>query len=61
MSAGLREVAAGDDQGIPLKALAGKYSDTDHGNFALCLDPKNNFAEISCADTKAASRSENCS
>jgi hypothetical protein len=56
MSQGLREVAAGDagdDEGVPLKALAGKYSDTAHGYFALCLDPKNNFAEISCADAKA--------
>jgi hypothetical protein len=53
MSQGLRQVAAGDDEGIPLKALAGKGADTLHGSFALCLDPKNNFAEISCADTKA--------
>jgi hypothetical protein len=53
MSQGLREVAAVDDEGIPLKALAGKYSDTLHGSFALCLDPTNNFAEISCANTKA--------
>jgi len=53
MSQGLREVAAGDDEGIPLKALAGKHSDTLHGSFALCLDPNNNFAEISCASTKA--------
>jgi hypothetical protein len=56
MSQGLREVAAGDagdDEGVPLKALAGKYSDTAQGSFALCLDPKNNFALISCADAKA--------
>jgi hypothetical protein len=53
MSQGLREVAAGDDEGIPLKALAGKYVDTLHGSFALCLDPKNNFAEVSCASVKA--------
>jgi hypothetical protein len=58
MSQGLREVVAGDvaasDDGvIPLKSLAGKYSDTAHGDFALCLDPKNNFAEVSCASTKA--------
>jgi hypothetical protein len=53
MSQGLREVAAGDDEGIPLRALAGKYADTLHGSFALCLDPKNNFAEVSCASVKA--------
>jgi len=53
MSQGLREVAAGDDDGIPLKVLAGKYADTLHGSFALCLDPKNNFAEVSCASVKA--------
>ena len=53
MSQGLREVAAGDDEVIPLKALAGEYADTLHGSFALCLDPKNNFAEVSCASTKA--------
>jgi hypothetical protein len=53
MSQGLREVAAGDDEGVPLKALAGRYGDTLHGSFALCLDPNNNFAEISCADPKA--------
>jgi hypothetical protein len=56
MSQGLRQVAAGDagdDEGVPLKALAGKYSDTAQGSFALCLDPKNNFALISCADAKA--------
>ena len=53
MSQGLREVAGDDDEGISLKSLAGKYADTLHGSFALCLDPKNNFAEISCTDTKA--------
>jgi hypothetical protein len=54
MSQGLRKVAAGDDdEGIPLRALAGKYADTAHGSFALCLDPTNNFAEVSCASTKA--------
>jgi hypothetical protein len=54
ISQGLRQVTAGDDdEGIPLRELAGKYSDTLHGNFALCLDPTNNFAEISCANTKA--------
>ena len=53
MSQGLREVAADGDNGIPLKALAGKYADTLHGSFALCLDPTNNFAEISCASSKA--------
>jgi hypothetical protein len=53
ISQGLREVPASDDEGIPLKALAGKYADTLHGSFALCLDPTNNFAEISCADKKA--------
>jgi hypothetical protein len=53
MSQGLREVAADDDNGIPLKALAGKYADTVHGSFALCLDPTNSFAEISCTSSKA--------
>jgi hypothetical protein len=53
MSQGLREVAAGDDEVIPLKSLAGRYSDAAHGDFALCLDPKNNFTEVSCASTKA--------
>jgi hypothetical protein len=58
MSQGLREVAAGDvaasDDGvIPLKSLAGKYSDTAHGFLALCLDPTNSFAEISCTSSKA--------
>jgi hypothetical protein len=52
MSQGLREVAADGDNGIPLKALAGKYADTLHGSFALCLDPTNSFAEISCASSK---------
>jgi hypothetical protein len=53
MSQGLREVAADGDNGIPPKALAGKYADTLHGSFALCLDPTNSFAEISCASSKA--------
>ena len=55
MCQGLRKVAAGDhdDEGTPLKALAGKYSSTAHASYALCLDPTNNFAEISCADNKA--------
>jgi hypothetical protein len=53
MSQGLRKVAAGDDEGNPLEALAGKYSSTAHASYALCLDPTNNFAEISCADNKA--------
>jgi hypothetical protein len=53
MSQGLREVAGGDDEGIPLKALAGKYSSTAHGSYALCLDPTNNFAEVNCSSTKA--------
>ena len=53
MSQGLREVAADGDNGIPLKALAGKGADILHGSFALCLDPKNNFAEVSCATTNA--------
>jgi len=55
MSQGLGKVAAGDhdDEGNPLKALAGKYSSTAHASYALCLDPTNNFAEISCADNKA--------
>ena len=56
MSQSLMKVAAGDagdDEGVPLKALAGKYSDTAQGTFALCVDPTNNFAQISCADKKA--------
>jgi hypothetical protein len=53
MSQGLREVAGDDDGGIPLRALAGKYSSTAHGSYALCLDPKNNFAEVNCSSTKA--------
>jgi hypothetical protein len=53
MSQGLREVAADGDNGIPPKALAGKYADTLHGSFALCLDPTNSFAEISCTSSKA--------
>jgi hypothetical protein len=56
MSQGLREVAAGEheaDKGIPLKALAGNFATVTHGSFALCLDPKNNFAEINCSDSKA--------
>jgi len=56
MSRGLREVAAGDhkdDEGIPQKVLAGNFATVTHGSFALCLDPKNNFAEISCSDAKA--------
>lgn len=53
MSQGLKEVAADDDSGLSLKALAGNYSDTAQGSFALCLDPKNNFAEISCTNAKA--------
>jgi hypothetical protein len=53
MSQGLREVAGDDDEGIPLKSLAGNYSSTAQGTFALCLDPTNNFAEVSCASTKA--------
>jgi hypothetical protein len=60
MSQGLREVAAGDvdagDDGvIPLKSLAGKYSDTAHGFFALCFD-KTKFpaaVEIICSSTNA--------
>jgi hypothetical protein len=51
MSQGLREVAGDDDGGIPLRALAGKYSSTAHGSYALCLDPKNNFAEVNCSST----------
>jgi hypothetical protein len=47
------EVAADGDNGIPLKALAGNGADTLHGSYALCLDPTSNFAEISCASTKA--------
>ena len=58
MSQGLREVAADGvaadgNNGIPLKALAGKNADILHGSFALCLDPTNNFAEISCTSSKA--------
>jgi hypothetical protein len=53
MSQGLGEVAAGDNEGIPLKALAGNYSSTAHGSYALCLDPTNNFAEVNCSSTKA--------
>jgi hypothetical protein len=53
MSQGLKEVAADDDSGLSLKALAGNYSDTAQGSFALCLDPTNNFAEISCTNAKA--------
>lgn len=53
MSQGLREVAGDDDEGIPLRALAGRYSSTAHGSYALCLDPKNNFAEVNCSSTKA--------
>jgi hypothetical protein len=55
MSHGLREVAADDNNGIPLKALAGRYADTSHGYFALCLD-KTKFpaaVEIICSDTNA--------
>jgi hypothetical protein len=53
MSQGLSEVAGDDSEGIPLAALAGKYSSTAHGSYALCLDPNNNFASISCTDKKA--------
>jgi hypothetical protein len=53
MSQGLRKVAAGDDEGRSHQGFAGKFSDTAQGTFALCLDPTNNFAQISCADTKA--------
>jgi hypothetical protein len=56
MSRGRREVAAGEheaDKGIPLEALAGNFATVTHGSFALCLDPTNNFAEISCGDSKA--------
>jgi hypothetical protein len=54
ISQGLREAAAGDE-GIPLKALAGKYADTAHGYFALCLDSASFPAavEISCAAATA--------
>jgi hypothetical protein len=54
---GLSGVAAGDHpndhKGTSLKDLAGNFADTTQGSFALCLDPTNNFAEISCGDTKA--------
>jgi hypothetical protein len=53
VSGGDDEVSGGDDEGTPLKALAGKYSSTADESYALCLDPTNNFAEISCADNKA--------
>jgi hypothetical protein len=56
MSQGLREVAGGEheaDKGIPLKALPGSFATLTHGSFALCLDPRNNFAEINCSDSKA--------
>jgi hypothetical protein len=53
MSQSLRAVTGDDDEGIPLRALAGKYSSTAHGSYALCLDPTNQFAEISCSDKKA--------
>jgi hypothetical protein len=56
MSQGLRKVAAGDhaaDKGIPLTALAGNFATVSHGSFALCLDPTNNFTEVSCSDSKA--------
>jgi hypothetical protein len=54
MSQGLRQVAAGgdDDASIPLKTLAGKYADTSHGSYALCLDAtKPAFPEIKCTLT----------
>ena len=48
MSQALREVAAGDDEGIPLKSLAGNYSSTAQGSFALCFGPAPTFTQVSC-------------
>jgi hypothetical protein len=48
MSQGLREVAAGDDEGIALKSLAGNYSSTAQGSFALCFGPAPTFTQVSC-------------
>ncbi len=46
---------AAADGGIPLKALAGNYSDTAQGSLSVCVDGSKlpSFALIDCADAKA--------
>jgi hypothetical protein len=52
VSLGSGKSAEQDDEGIPLSALAGKYSITRSGSVALCLNPTT-FALSDCA-TKGA-------